>query len=86
MKRIGFGSQEVAGFGASSSQDDQSSAGFEELAMSLFDFFYNFARWLVDPSNDAEDLSYTRSISRLYAISNRYAAWTLANSHSFGTD
>jgi hypothetical protein len=33
MKRIGFGSQEVAGFGASSSQDDQLSASFEELAM-----------------------------------------------------
>ena len=54
--------------------------------MPLFDVFYTFARWLVDPSNDAEDLTYKRSISRLYAISNRYADWTLANSHSFGTD
>jgi hypothetical protein len=86
MTRSGFGSPEVVGFGASSSQDDQSSAGFEELAMPLFDSFYNFACWLVDPSNDGEDRSYKRSISRLYAISNRYAAWTLANSHSFGTD
>ena len=61
------------------------------IARPLFDASYNFARWLVapslvDPSNDAEGLSYKRSISRLYAISNRYAAWTLANSHSFGTD
>jgi hypothetical protein len=86
MKRMGFGSQEVAEFGASSSHDDQSSPGFEELAMPLFDSFYNFACWLVDPSNDAKDRSYKRSISRLHAISNRYAAWTLANSHSFGTD
>jgi hypothetical protein len=32
---------------------------------------YNFARWLVHSQNDAEDL---------------YATWTLANSHSFGTE
>jgi hypothetical protein len=30
--------------------------GFEELAMPLFDSLYNCARWLVDTSNDAEDL------------------------------
>jgi RNA polymerase sigma-70 factor (ECF subfamily) len=56
MRRIGFGSQGVVRFGASSSQDDQPSAGFEELAMPLFDSLYNFARWLVHNSNDAEDL------------------------------
>jgi RNA polymerase sigma-70 factor (ECF subfamily) len=43
-------------FGASSSQDDRPSAGFEELAMPLFDSLYNFARWLVHNQNDAEDL------------------------------
>jgi RNA polymerase sigma-70 factor, ECF subfamily len=31
-------------------------AGFEELAMPLFDSLYNFARWLGHGSNDAEDL------------------------------
>jgi RNA polymerase sigma-70 factor, ECF subfamily len=31
-------------------------AGFEELAMPLFDSLYNFARWLARDSNDAEDL------------------------------
>jgi RNA polymerase sigma factor (sigma-70 family) len=41
---------------SSSSQDDQPSAGFEELAMPLFDSLYNFARWLVHNSSDAEDL------------------------------
>jgi DNA-directed RNA polymerase specialized sigma24 family protein len=56
MKRIGFGSQGVVRFGASSSQDDQPSAGFEELAIPLFDSLYNFARWLVHNSSDAEDL------------------------------
>jgi RNA polymerase sigma factor (sigma-70 family) len=56
MKRIGFGSQGVFRFGVSSSQDDRPSAGFEELAMPLFDSLYNFARWPVHNSSDAEDL------------------------------
>src|ERR1700686_293050 len=56
MKRIGFASQVMDRFGVPSSQDDRRSAGFEELAMPLFDSLYNFARWLVQNSNDAEDL------------------------------
>jgi RNA polymerase sigma-70 factor (ECF subfamily) len=43
-------------FGDSPSQDGQPLAGFEELAMPLFNSLYNFARWLVHNSNDAEDL------------------------------
>jgi RNA polymerase sigma-70 factor (ECF subfamily) len=43
-------------FGTSSSQDDQPLAGFEDLAMPLFDSLYNFARWLAHNSSDAEDL------------------------------
>jgi RNA polymerase sigma-70 factor (ECF subfamily) len=42
--------------GTSSPHDDQSLAGFEELAMPLFDALYNFARWLAHDSDDAEDL------------------------------
>lgn len=56
MGNIGLNSQGVVRFGASSSQDDQPLAGFEELAMPLFDALYNFARWLARDSNDAEDL------------------------------
>jgi len=56
MSRIGLGSLGVVRLGASSSQDDQPLAGFEELAMPLFDSLYNFARWLVHNSSDAEDL------------------------------
>jgi RNA polymerase sigma-70 factor (ECF subfamily) len=56
MMRIGFGPQGMVRFGTSSSQDDKSSAGFEKLAMPLFDSLYNFARWLVHNQNDAEDL------------------------------
>jgi RNA polymerase sigma-70 factor (ECF subfamily) len=54
MKRIGSGLQQMRG--TSSLQDDQPLAGFEELAMPLFDSLYNFARWLAHNSNDAEDL------------------------------
>ena len=46
----------MVGFGASSSRIDQPLAGFEELALPLFDSLYNFARWLAHNSNDAEDL------------------------------
>ena len=56
MMRIRFGPQEMFRFGISSSQDHKSLAGFEELAMPLFDSLYNFARWLTHNSNDAEDL------------------------------
>jgi len=56
MRLVGLGSQEMVRFGDSSSQDDQPLAGFAELAMPLFDSLYNFARWLVHDSNDAEDL------------------------------
>jgi RNA polymerase sigma factor (sigma-70 family) len=56
MKSIGSGLQRMVGFGTSSVQVDQPLAGFEELAMPLFDSLYNFARWLVHNQNDAEDL------------------------------
>ena len=56
MRSIGSGLQETVGFGTSSSQDDRAAQAFEELAMPLFDSLYNFARWLVQNSNDAEDL------------------------------
>ena len=56
MRRIGFGPQGMVGFWTSSSKEDKSLAGVEELAMPLFDSLYNFARWLVHNQNDAEDL------------------------------
>jgi RNA polymerase sigma-70 factor, ECF subfamily len=55
MRLVELGSQKVR-FGASSSQHDQPLAGFEELALPLFDALYNFACWLVHDSHDAEDL------------------------------
>jgi RNA polymerase sigma factor (sigma-70 family) len=56
MRLIGLGSQEMVRFGASSSQEDQPLAGFEDLAMPLFDALYNFACWLAHDSHNAEDL------------------------------
>src|ERR1700756_1326294 len=56
MSRIGFGSRGMVRFGASSSEDDQPLAGFEELAIPLFDSLYNFASWLVHNKSNAEDL------------------------------
>jgi RNA polymerase sigma factor (sigma-70 family) len=56
MKSIGSGFRGRVGFGASFSPTDRPLAGFEELAMPLFDSLYNFARWLAHDSNDAEDL------------------------------
>src|SRR5215471_19432408 len=56
MRRIGFDSYEPLGFGTTSSQNDKSRVGFEELAMPLFDSLYNFARWLAHNETDAEDL------------------------------
>src|ERR1700727_3362173 len=46
----------MVGSGTSSSRADQPMAEFEALAMPLFDSLYNFARWLVQNGNDAEDL------------------------------
>ena len=56
MKSMGSGLQERVESGTSPSPDEQAWAGFEDLAMPLFDSLYNFARWLTHNSNDAEDL------------------------------
>ncbi len=56
MRRLGFSSRGMVHFGPSSLPEDRSPAGFEELAMPLFDSLYNFARWLAQNQNDAEDL------------------------------
>src|SRR6202167_4403953 len=56
MRRLGFSPRGMVHCGPSSSQEDRSLAGFEELAIPLFDSLYNFARWLAQNQNDAEDL------------------------------
>jgi RNA polymerase sigma-70 factor, ECF subfamily len=56
MRGLEFSPRGMVRFGPSSSQEDRSLAGFEELAVPLFDSLYNFARWLAQNQNDAEDL------------------------------
>ena len=54
MKHFGLRPQAMAG--SLLSQQNGSLAGFEELAIPLFDSLYNFAGWLAQNQNDAEDL------------------------------
>src|SRR6202451_2237500 len=56
MNSIGSGRQGMVGFGTPSSLDDKRMPRFDELAMPLFDSLYNFARWLAQNQNDADDL------------------------------
>jgi RNA polymerase sigma factor (sigma-70 family) len=80
MGNIGLGSHGMVQLGVSSSQDDQPSAGFEELAMPMFDSLYNFARWLAQNSNDAEDLvqeAYLKALQSfaLFQPGTNFRAW-----------
>jgi RNA polymerase sigma-70 factor (ECF subfamily) len=80
MSRIGLSSLGGVRFGTSSSKDDQPLAGFEELAMPLFDSLYNFARWLAHDSNDAEDLvqdTYLKALRSfaLFQPGTNFRAW-----------
>jgi RNA polymerase sigma-70 factor, ECF subfamily len=56
MRRLGFRPQRMVRFGSSSSQEDRPVPEFEQLAMPLFASLYNFAHWLAQNQNDAEDL------------------------------
>jgi RNA polymerase sigma-70 factor (ECF subfamily) len=56
MRHLGFSPRGMVHSGPSSSQEDRSLPGFEQLALPLFDSLYNFARWLAQNQNDAEDL------------------------------
>src|ERR1700683_4221473 len=72
--------EEMVGCGTSSSQDEQRSAAFEELALPLFDSLYNYARWLVHNSNDAEDLvqeTYLKALRsfRCFQPGTNFRAW-----------
>ena len=80
MKRIGLGSQLMVRFGVSSSQDDQPMTDFEQLALPLFDSLYNFARWLAQNSNEAEDLvqeTYLKALGRFASFEpgTNFRAW-----------
>jgi RNA polymerase sigma-70 factor (ECF subfamily) len=80
MTRIGFDQRNVARFWTSPSQDDKPPAGFEELAMPLFDSLYNFARWLLRNQSDADDLvqeTYRKALLnfRSFQAGTNFRAW-----------
>jgi RNA polymerase sigma factor (sigma-70 family) len=80
MNSIGSGLQEIIPFRSSPSQGDERPAAFEELAMPLFDPLYNFARWLVQNSNDAEDLvqdTYLKALRSFasFQLGSNFRAW-----------
>src|SRR5246127_1542301 len=56
MRHIGLRPQLMMRLGPSSSERDKSSPGFQDLAMPLFESLYNFAHWLTQNREDAEDL------------------------------
>src|ERR1700683_2731514 len=70
----------MIGLDASSSATEQPLAGFEELAMPLFDSLYNFARWLAHNSNESEDLvqeTYLKALRRFssFQAGTNFRAW-----------
>jgi RNA polymerase sigma-70 factor (ECF subfamily) len=78
MMRFGFGPLEMVRFG--SSEDGNSLARFEELAIPLFDSLYNFARWLGHDQDDAEDLvqeTYLKALRSfgLFQPGSNFRAW-----------
>jgi RNA polymerase sigma factor (sigma-70 family) len=56
MRHFGLSLRGTPDHEPSFSQNDRSLAGFEELAIPLFDSLYNLARWLAQNQNEAEDL------------------------------
>jgi RNA polymerase sigma factor (sigma-70 family) len=80
MTSIGSGGHAMVELGTSSSGTAHPSAGFEELAMPLFDSLYNFARWLAHNSNEAEDLvqeTYLKALRRFssFQAGTNFRAW-----------
>jgi RNA polymerase sigma-70 factor, ECF subfamily len=80
MNSIGSGLQEIIGFRSSPSQSDRRPAAFDELAMPLFESLYNFAGWLAQNSNDAEELvqeTYLKALRSFasFQLGSNFRAW-----------
>jgi RNA polymerase sigma factor (sigma-70 family) len=56
VRRFDLKPQGIVHVRLSGSEEDRSLAGFEELALPLFDSLYNLARWLARNQCEAEDL------------------------------
>lgn len=80
MTHLEIAPQSPASRGIHSAPGNRASAGFEELALPLFDSLYNFARWLAHNQNDAEDLVQEAYLKALRSFSSfqsgtNFRAW-----------
>jgi len=80
MKHIGSGFIRKMPMGAAISQGSREAAGFEDLAMPVFDSAYNLARWLARNDHDAEDLvqeTYLKAFRsfHLFQAGTNFRAW-----------
>ena len=80
MRHIGLRPQVMMRLGPSSSEHDKSSPGFQDLAMPLFESLYNFAHWLTQNREDAEDLvqeTYVKALKGFAAfqLGTNFRAW-----------
>ena len=80
MRHIGLRPQVMMRLGPSSSERDKSSPGFQELAMPLFESLYNFAHWLTQNREDAEDLvqeTYVKALKGFasFRLGTNFRAW-----------
>jgi RNA polymerase sigma-70 factor, ECF subfamily len=80
MRHIGLRPQVMMRLGPSSSEHDKSSPGFQDLAMPLFESLYNFAHWLTQNREDAEDLvqeTYVKALKGFasFQLGTTFRAW-----------
>jgi len=68
MRHIGLRSQVKTRLDASASPHNKVSPVFEDLAMPLFESLYNFAHWLTQNQEDAEDLVQETYVKALKAF------------------
>jgi RNA polymerase sigma-70 factor (ECF subfamily) len=80
MVRCAWFDQQRKGQASAPSQHDNSSRLFQELAIPLFDSLYNFARWLTQNREDAEDLvqeTYVKALKGFesFQLGTNFRAW-----------
>src|SRR5437588_1438880 len=80
MVRRTWFDQQGKGQASAPSQHDNPSTLFQELAIPLFDSLYNFARWLTQNQEDAEDLvqeTYVKALKGFesFQLGTNFRAW-----------
>lgn len=80
MRHMGLRPTVTMRLGTSSSQRDKSSPAFQDLATPLFEPLYNFAHWLTQNREDAEDLvqeTYVKALKGFesFQLGTNFRAW-----------